>query len=318
MPASSRRSLRPYAALLFAAASWGVGSTGAKYAVDRLGAITTLTIGVGTAAALLWTVLLVRRPVRVVPLRRYLLLALLEPTVAYGGLDLGLRRTTASDAALLDGLQSAMVLVIGLIALKEAASRRSVTGVLIATFGAALVAGVNVSFSASLGNALVLLGTLGASASVVLVSVLARDGSALEITAYQFGFGFLMCLPLLGWQWLSNQEQLPASTDLGPILAAVGVGLVCFAIAYVLYNYATGEVPVGVAGMALNVIPIFGVLAAVTLLDERLGALQVIGGILIITGIALFPLQAEGSEPTEPPTPQYQAAALPMPEPVAD
>ncbi|MEV5480148.1 MULTISPECIES: DMT family transporter [Streptomyces] len=170
--------LRPYGALIAAAGSWGVATAVAKYAVDGIGAFTTLFIEVGTAAAALWIAMLRMRPRRTVPLRHCLFLGLLEPVVAYGALDLGLQRTGAADAALLDGLQSAMVLVMGVVFIKEAVTRRSVAGVLVATVGAALLTGAHFTLSGSIGDALVLLGAMGAS--VIVVSRLAAEASALE------------------------------------------------------------------------------------------------------------------------------------------
>ncbi|WP_161981717.1 DMT family transporter [Streptomyces sp. TM32] len=110
---------------------------------------------------------------------------------------LGLQHTGAADAILLDGLQSALVLVMGVIFIKEAVTRRSVAGVLVATVGAALLTGAHFTLSGSIGDALVLLGALGASASVIVVSRLAAEASALELTACQFGFGFLFTIPVM-------------------------------------------------------------------------------------------------------------------------
>jgi len=65
------RGMKPYSALVFAAASWGVATAGAKYAVQKLGPFTTLVIEVGMAAAVLWVAMLIVRPKRTLPLRGY-------------------------------------------------------------------------------------------------------------------------------------------------------------------------------------------------------------------------------------------------------
>ena len=261
--------LRAYAALVFAAGSWGIATATAKYAVGPLGAFTTLIIELAAAMAVLWPAAVLRRVRRSVPLRRYLILGLVEPTVAFGALDLGLQRTTASDAALLDGLQSCMVLVLGVLLIKEAVTRRSALGVLVATIGGALLAGAHFTPRAVLGDGLVLVGSLAASWSVILVSRLAERASALELTAYQFGVGFVFTLPLALIAWASGAEQLPTPHDLPYVAAAAGIGLLGFGAGYLLYNYAVAHVPVGAAGVALNLIPLFGVGTAVLALGER-------------------------------------------------
>ncbi len=211
--------------------------------------------------------------------------------MAYGALDLGLQRTGAAEAALLDGLQSCMVLILGTIFIGEAIRRRSVAGVLIATIGGALLTGAHFTPKAGLGDALVLIGSLGASASVIVVHRLAPQTSILELTAYQFGLGFLFCLPLALIQWTRGSELVPTLSDMRYIAVAAAIGLFSFALGYFLYNYAVGEVPVGVAGIALNLIPLFGVVAAIVLLGERLTSWEVFGGLLILLGVALFPLE---------------------------
>lgn len=65
------RGVRPYSSLVFAAASWGVATAGAKFAVQKLGPFTTLAIEVGVAAAALWVAMFIVRPKRAVPLRGY-------------------------------------------------------------------------------------------------------------------------------------------------------------------------------------------------------------------------------------------------------
>lgn len=297
------RAVRAYSALVFAAGSWGVATATAKYAVGPLGAFTTLIIELGASMLVLWPAAAMLGVGRSVPLRSYLLLGLVEPTVAYGALDLGLQRTSAGDAALLDGLQSVIVLVLGLLILKEAVTRRSVLGVLVATIGGGLLAGAHPTARAMLGDSLVLLGSLAASYSVILVSRIAERASALELTVYQFGVGFVFTLPLAVIAWSTGAESVPTTHDLPYVLAAAGVGLVGFGAGYLLYNYAVAHVPVGVAGMALNLIPLFGVGTAVLALSERLDAWELVGGALIVAGVALFPYEtkeiAEGAEEGE-------------------
>ena len=277
-----------------------MAATGDKYAVQRLGSITTLTLGLGAAAVVLWCVMLVRRPRRIVRIRSYLCLALLEPTIAYGGLDLGLRHTTAATASLLDGLQSAMVFLMGWLFLRERPRAKGLVGVAVAALGALFLTGSGTSMSHWSGNGLVLLGTLGASASVLVVNRLAPDADALELTAWQFGLGFLLCLPLQAVVYCSGAESPSRLGLTWSVGVAVVIGIVAYALAYVSYNYATGLMSVNAAGMALNFIPIFGVAAAVGILGERVTMFELAGGALVLGGAVLFALtEAESTGHTE-------------------
>jgi drug/metabolite transporter (DMT)-like permease len=284
--------MRAYAALAFAPISWGVGAAMAKYAVGPLGAFTTLIIELFAASLVLWAAM-ARRPAgwraRSIPLRRYLLLGLVEPVITYGALDLGLQRTSAATATLLDGLQSCIVLVLGLLLLNEAISRRSLAGVMVATLGGVLLAGAHFTARGLLGDGLVLIGSLGGSWSVILVSSMTEQADALELTAYQFGVGFVFSIPIALFAWGTGAEHLPGVADLRYVGVAAGIGLVSFGAGYLAYNYGVARVPVGAAGMALNLIPLSGVTAAVLILGERLSVAEVVGGALIIAGVAVFP-----------------------------
>jgi drug/metabolite transporter (DMT)-like permease len=277
--------LRSYAALILATAAWGVEFTVAKYAVEGLGGFTTLFIESATAAAVLWAVMLRKRVPRAVPLRNYVVLGLVEPFLLYSALNVGLRLTKAADASLLVALLPVMVLVLSVIFIRERVGLRSLLAVLLVT--------AHVSASVGLGDALVLVACLASAASVLMVNRLTARAATLEITAYQFGFGFLFTIPVIAVVWATGYEAVPGTAQLPQVAAAVGIGVVAFALAYAAYNYAVGRVAVNTAGIALNLIPFFGVASAVLLLRERLTGIEWIAGGVIIAGLAIFPHNAE-------------------------
>lgn len=119
------------------------------------------------------------------------------------------------------------------------------------------------------------------------------------MTAYQFGFGALFSLPFAVWRWLSGQEPFPTNVDPRMWLAATLIGGVGFVGSYLLYNYVINFVPAGLAGVTLNLIPMFGVLTAVVFLDEHLTVWYVAGGVAVISGIMLFPAQPPSGQSTD-------------------
>lgn len=283
--------VKSFAALIVATLSWGCATAVAKFSVSGLGPVTTLFVESATAASVLWAAMLRVRPRRTTPLRSYIYLAALEPIVTYGALDLGLQHAGAANAAMLDGLESAIVLVLAVCFMRELPNRRTVVGLLTATFGALLIFGVHISRTELMANGLVLIGSVGGSASVIVVSRLAVRSSPLELTAYQFGFGFLGAIPVAIVQWTTGREEVPGYAKLPQLAAAAGIGVIGFALAYLAYNYAVAHVPVTLAGMALNMIPIYGLGASLILFGAGIGVYQIAGGALIIAGIALFPLR---------------------------
>jgi drug/metabolite transporter (DMT)-like permease len=105
---------------------------------------------------------------------------------------------------------------------------------------------------------LVLGGDLAAAIYVILAVKVAATAESLPMIACQFAFGALFSLPFAVWQWLSGREPFPTSIDPRIWLVAMLVGGVGFVGSYLLYNYVINFVPAGLAGVTLNLIPLFG------------------------------------------------------------
>src|ERR1700735_1462870 len=146
---------RPAVALVVAAGLWGVAVSGTKYALGGFDPVTLLSIELLAGAVVLWAALLVRgyRP----PGSWWLpaVLGLLEPALAYLGDTLGLSRTSAVHGAMINGLESALVVVLAALLLREAVSRATVLAVLAALCGLAVLAGAGDGRAAAGGDLLV-------------------------------------------------------------------------------------------------------------------------------------------------------------------
>lgn len=236
--------------LTLAAIGWGSATTATKYALDGFGPLTLLLVKLTAAAAVLWVVLAVRGIPRTERKGRFAVLGLFEPTLAYGGLTLGLIYTTATNASLLGASEACFVVALAAIFLKERIGARSLIGLLLAFVGVLLIEQVfTVSSDLNVGDLLVVGGDLAAAIYVILAVKVAATTESLPMTAYQFGFGALLALPFAVWQWLSGREQFPTDVDPRFWLVAVLIGGVGFVGSYVLYNYVINFVPAGLAGV---------------------------------------------------------------------
>lgn len=274
-----------------AAICWGVVTPAEKYAVAGMGPLNTLVVECAAAAVIVAVGSGVRARRRRAPLWCYALLGLLEPGLAFGALDLGLRYTSAGTAALLDGLQPCFLLILGAVLLSERVTPRAVAAVAVATGGVVVLTAWHATFAVQAGDGLVLLGSLAASTATIAVRRLSAVADAVEITRYQLQFGCLWSVLFAAVAWATGSEPLPTGHD-WPVLAVAAVaGVVGLLVASVLYNYGVARVRVRVAGMSLNLIPVFGVSAAVVLLGEPITMGQVAGGVLILTGMIMFPYE---------------------------
>lgn len=284
---------RPYPVLILAALCWGSQATAAKYALGGLDPSTVLLVGLLAANLVLWPLALWRGispPLRV---GRLTLLGLLEPGLAYALLTIGLRFTTATNASLLNATESCFVVLLSALFLGERLGARAVGGLLLAAAGVLVLQGIGADLHGNLGDLLVVLGALSAALYSLPARGLARELDALSMTTYQFTAALVLTVPVAVLLWGTGVEPLPRAAPPGAWLAAVIMGTIGYAASFLLYNRAIAVVPVGVAGMVLNLIPVFGVLTAIVCLGERLHAWHVFGALLIGAGIALFPRDTE-------------------------
>src|ERR1700679_1512349 len=113
----------PLAELITASLFWGTAVSVTKYALSGFGPITLLAIWVPRGTAVLWTMVILRGRRRPPPWRRAILLGLFEPALAYAGDLLGLARTSASNGALLSGLESVFIVLLVALLLHERINR---------------------------------------------------------------------------------------------------------------------------------------------------------------------------------------------------
>ena len=128
-------------ALLLASVLWGGAITGTKYALRAFDPVTLLGVGLAAATAALWAVLLIRvyRPPPSWPAA--VLLGLLEPALAYLGETFGLSMTSATDGAIISGLESALVVILAALVLGEAISRAGIVAVVACRAGLVVLTG---------------------------------------------------------------------------------------------------------------------------------------------------------------------------------
>jgi drug/metabolite transporter (DMT)-like permease len=292
-PRSTSAHRRRVGALVLATMCWGCDSAAAKYALHGFGPLTLLAVQLVIASALLWVVLTVRCHRRgsyalAAPRRVYALLGALEPGLAYGGLNYGLAWTSAVAGSLIGGLEASCTFALAALVLREPLTRRGLLAAAASGTGAVLVGLSTATGRAGLGDALVLAGVLAAAIATLVAAQQRADTDAIHMTVWQFTFGLAFVLPLLALQWASGAEAVPVNVSWREWLAAGIGGTVVLVIPFLLFNAVVTKVPATTSAMALNLYPVFGVIAAVLALAEQLTALDVAGGALIVAGITAF------------------------------
>jgi drug/metabolite transporter (DMT)-like permease len=312
----ARRPRYPWhmAALVIAAILWGTTTSFTKYVLGVFPPITLLIIELALVNVVLWPLVVLRRrlrrrggrgilgpapPTSTQPpstqppptrpaLWRLAVLGLLEPALTYGGLTVGLTVTSAANASLLGSFETPFVVLLAVVLLRERLTWRRAIGTIVAVAGVAVLDDVRHLFALNTGDLLILGGALTAAAYTLLASRLAGEMDPLEMTAYQFAFGLLFTAPIWLALFVSGQERLSTPIEPHHWAIVLVIGVTEFAISYVLFNFAVRAVSAGTAVMTLNLVPLFGVLAAIVILNEPITASQAVGSVLILAGMVTF------------------------------
>jgi drug/metabolite transporter (DMT)-like permease len=292
------RSRLGYLSLVLSALLFGGATPLAVYALRALTAFDLLAIEIGTATIALWLALALFGPRRRSSRwRTYALLGLLEPALSYVLYNLGLARTSAVHGALLEALDALFVVLLAALLLGERLRRSIALALGLGLLGAVLVglsqAPGGPDPSTRLGDGLVVLGILAAAFYSIAVRRFGGQDPALTVTAYQFLAAAVAVSPLVAASWLAQGSGLPRATP-AHLGAALGSGLLGTAGAYLLFNIGISRVPAGRAALVFNLVPVFGTVAAVVGLGERLQGVELAGGALIL--VSLFVLSRSGEE----------------------
>lgn len=288
----------PVAALVLAAALFGIAVTGVKYALGGFDPITLLAVGLAAATIALWTVVLLRGYRPVGDVWWVALLGLFEPALAYLAENVGLARTSAANGALVSSLESVFVVVLAAIFLRERITPLVTAAVALALLGLAVLEGSSRFAGPGAGDLIVAGGVLSAASYTIVAKRMSVDTDPLSLTACQFAVGTVVVLPIAAASWGTRTEALPAHVPMKFWCAAVLVGILGYAASFLLYNYAIVRVDAAPAGIIVNLIPVFGLLAAVVWLHDTLTAGRVIGALLIGLSVVIFTVVELGGAPS--------------------
>jgi O-acetylserine/cysteine efflux transporter len=291
----------PVGALVVASSLWGLALTGSKYALGGFDPFTLILVELAAATAVLWAVLLAQGFRLPRSWKLAATLGLLEPGIAYLAEDFGLAHTSAAHGAIISGLESAFVVVLAALVLRERITRSTALAVFLAFVGLLVLQGGNPLHGAGTGDLWVAVGVLSASAYTVVLKRCDQDSEAdsLALTTIQFTSATALALSVVSLRWFAGKSPLPAVVPLRFWLVAAAVGVFGFAASFLIFNATIARIQAGAASIVLNLIPVFGVVSAMIILGEALSPAAVGGAALIAASVVSFvivELRVAGSE----------------------
>jgi drug/metabolite transporter (DMT)-like permease len=200
---------------------------------------------------------------------------------------IGLKFTTATNAAILMPSIPVFAVGIGWLTRVESIARRKLLGVLLAAGGAVtLLDPRNFSLhdASALGTLLILLNCLSYATFLVLQRPLLEQLPWRTVIAWAFLFGGL-AVTLTGGSTLAAVE--PSAIAPGVWLGVLYIGLVPTFLGYLLNTWAVRRSSATLAATYTTLQPLLTAVLAWIVLGETLGAPQIIGFLLIATGLWL-------------------------------
>jgi drug/metabolite transporter (DMT)-like permease len=193
---------------------------------------------------------------------------------AYAALEL-----SVGLLAVLNATSPMWAALLGAVALREPLTIRRVTGLVVGMAGVALVSGPEAST-----RWLSIAAALGAALCYALTGIALKrwgqGGTARGMAVGTQLAGGVLLLPLLA-------IAPPANVTPGVAGAMLALGVVCGAVAYVLYFRLIADIGATGALTVTYLIPLFGVLWGALALGEALTAARVLGALVVSVGTVL-------------------------------
>ncbi len=287
------KSARAHFALLFTNLFFAINLSAVKYLTTAklAGPFGLNLIRVGVSALLLWLLFLLKpvtAKITIADWQRLFLCALTGIAINQLLFLKGLSLTFPVHAALLMLSTPILIVLINTWALKEKATGKKITGLLLGITGASVLilsnTGVAKRSSIITGDMLILVNAVSYTIYFILVKPLMLKYNPITVTRWIFTIGFFMVLPFAWGEF--SQINWPAFTYTGYISLFLLVFTGTF-LAYLFNIYGIKHLGAAAAGFYIYTQPVFATIIAMVFLDEKLQLYKIIAAALIFTGVFL-------------------------------
>jgi drug/metabolite transporter (DMT)-like permease len=288
---------RAYIELLIVVLIWGVAPSVIKFTLGELPPFLFLTYRflITTIVLLPFYLKSKNKGVTFSNLYLIILVSFLGSTLNLGLLFFGTNLTTSLDSSLISATSPILVILAGIIFLKEHVTKREKFGILITILGTIVItlqsffeAGAPGTHSV-LGNIIILLSNLAFAAYLIISKKALKEGvSPFTLTFMMFIIGFITCLPVVFIE-SKPSEILPLilNLNLSSHLSVLYMALISGALAYFLYQKAQKTIEASEASVFNYLPPIITAPVAMLWLHEKLTLPYLLGSVVIAAGVFL-------------------------------
>ena len=278
---------RDLGALILLAALWGASYIFIRVAVPALGPFVLMgaRVALASGALALYAVLLARgMPKFRTRWKEFLIVGATNSAIPFTLIAAAEIELTASLAAILNSTTALFVAVVAAVWIGESLTAKKVIGLLLGFAGVVVLVGwdpVPLNGAVLLAVGAMLCASLSYAVGGVYVKRTFAGVSPLAMTIGQQGAAAAILLPLAAVSLPGEPPPLPAA------LSALALALLCTAVAYLLYFRLIENVGPTKTLAVTFLIPVFGLLFGVVLLDEPVGVGTLVGFAIISYGVAL-------------------------------
>lgn len=275
-----------------AALCWGMALVMSKGILTSLSPLLLLLIQLTSSVLFVWSVIFITKAklhdldkIKIVSL-----LGLLEPFLTYILVLFGLTYVSASNAALLQSLESMFIVVLAAWFFKERISKLFILLSFVILIG--LYFSINGSLlgvidNDTLGLFFIISGMFIAALYVVFTSRVISTANPMVVVACQQSLALLATGGVFAIQCVFMGCIFQPVTP-GVIVLAIISGIFQYGLAFIFYLIALKNISAGLAGMFLNLVPVFGIVGAWLFLGEEMRMIQIIGAIATICALLVM------------------------------
>jgi drug/metabolite transporter (DMT)-like permease len=200
---------------------------------------------------------------------------------------LGLGYTTAMNGVILNSFIPVMIVTLSWVLLRDRLASLQVAGIVVSLAGVLTILSRGslealAGFRLNTGDLLIILSM--AMWSVYTIGLRFRP-PGMHLLSFLLVIACIGDLAILPFYLLETSLGRPMQWTTSAAVALAGIALFSSVLAYIFWNRGVEQVGANVAGLFVHLMPVFGVVLAWVVLNERLAAFHVTGIALILCGI---------------------------------
>lgn len=273
-----------YLYLLVTFSAWGSLYVMSKFVLGNVPTFTALFIRFAIAGLVLSVILKKRgaMKIRKEDYKYIFLIGFFGYFISLGAQFIGTKLTNASLASLINSMNPITITIFASILLKEKITLRNIISIIIVLIGVRILLG-SISSNIYIGGILVSLFSIVLWSLVsVLIKKLSKRYDSFQITVYGIIMGAIFTFPIAVYEIMTTSI---IKIDIVVIAALIYMGLVCTALAHVLWNKSLSILDASRCSLFYPIQPLVATLLGILFLNERINKNFVLGAILIVGSV---------------------------------